>query len=76
MSLVLTRSAGQSLIFYQSGQAPITVKFQHINDRGEIKCVIDAPSIVNVVRDELLKEMADRTTRRGGGKDAYYNYKD
>jgi hypothetical protein len=25
-----------------------------------------------VVRDELLVEMGDRTTRRGGGKDAYY----
>ena len=74
MSLVLSRSAGQSLIFYQSGQAPITVKFQHINDKGEIKCVIDAPKSVNVVRDELLEEMANRSTRRGGGKYAYNNY--
>jgi sRNA-binding carbon storage regulator CsrA len=72
MSLVLGRSVGQALIFYQPGTPPITVKVCSIDNRGVVRMTIDAPRNVNVVRDELLVEMGDRTTRRGGGKDAYY----
>jgi sRNA-binding carbon storage regulator CsrA len=70
MSLVLSRKIGEALILYVRGLPPITVRVQGQNKFGDIRLCIDAHRDVGIVRDELLGEMADKTSRRRRGTDA------
>jgi sRNA-binding carbon storage regulator CsrA len=53
-------------LFFRPGDPPITIKVQQVSRvSGQVRLCIDAPKSVNVVRDELLAQMADKTKREG-----------
>lgn len=61
MALILSRKAGESLVFHTS-DGPITIKFSPKRTRTVV--AIEAPSQVTVLRDEVV----DRTPTPKGGE--------